>query len=225
MSMKAVIFDLDDTLYPEISYCLSGYRAAAAFLAERNVGNAEDNFLLLKRLFEEDPKMVFNRFFESMAVSYEKRDIIELIDIYRGHRPEIEFYPDVMETVRNLRDAGMKLGILSDGFLKAQRQKIAALECEKYFDEIVLTDELGREAWKPSAAGINILKEKFAVNSDEILYVGDNPSKDFYLKITAGCKTARIRRENGVYNDTPYLEGVKEDHKLESLMDVLKIIK
>ncbi len=214
--MKAVIFDLDDTLYPEKSYCLSGYRAVAEYL--------DGDYGLLKELFVESPKMVFNRYFDRLGQSYEKEDILKLIDIYREHKPQIEFYPDVMPTVEALKKKGMKLGILSDGYAVAQRNKVRALECEKYFDRIVLTDEIGRDAWKPSAKGFELLMEEFGISADEMIYLGDNPSKDFYVKKTAGVKTARIRREDGVYNDTPYFEDLHEDYSLEKLTDVIEII-
>ena len=84
--MKAVIFDLDDTLYPEKSYCLSGYRAVADHIG--------GDYELLKELFIESPKMVFNRYFERLGINYEKEDILKLIGIYRGHKPEIEFFPE-----------------------------------------------------------------------------------------------------------------------------------
>ncbi len=213
--MKAVIFDLDDTLYPEKSYCLSGYRAVADHIG--------GDYELLKELFIESPKMVFNRYFERLGINYEKEDILKLIGIYRGHKPEIEFFPDAVATIKALKEKGMRLGIVSDGFAEAQRQKVKALGCDKYFEKIILTDEIGRDAWKPSAKGFELLEKEFGVRADEMIYVGDNPSKDFYLKITAGVKTARITREDGVYRDTPYFEDVHEDYSLESLTDLVEI--
>ena len=130
-----------------------------------------------------------------------------------------------MPTVEALKKKGMKLGILSDGYAVAQRNKVRALECEKYFDRIVLTDEIGRDAWKPSAKGFELLMEEFGISADEMIYLGDNPSKDFYVKVTAGVKTARIKREDGVYFKHPYLENVREDYYIESLTDIIELIK
>ena len=217
MSTKAVIFDLDDTLYPEKSYCISGYRAVAEAKGL--------DFELLRELFEESPGMVFNRYFERLGINYTKDDITGLINIYRNHEPEISFYDEVPEVISGLKERNIKIGILSDGYAVSQRQKVRALECEKYFDAIVLTDEIGRDAWKPSAKGFELLMSEFSVKSDEMLYVGDNPSKDFYVKVTAGVKTARIKREDGVYFKHPYLENVREDYYIESLTDIIELIK
>ena len=223
--MKAVIFDLDDTLYPEKSYCLSGYRVVAGYLEKKGIGSEEDNFALLSCLFKEDAKMLFNRFFDKIGVKYSPDDIKELIRVYREHEPRIEFFPDVMPALEALKAEKYLLGILSDGFALAQRNKVRALNCGEYFDKIILTDELGRDAWKPSAKGFELLEAEYKIPAEEILYVGDNPSKDFYLKISAGIKTARIIRSDGVYRDTPYYENVHEDYTLDSLTDIMEKIK
>ncbi|MCR4743615.1 MAG: HAD-IA family hydrolase [Lachnospiraceae bacterium] len=225
MNLKAVIFDLDDTLYPEKSYCLSGYRAVSKYLSEKGISSEDENFRLLKDLFEEDAKMVFNRFFDSKNLRYDKDDIKELIRVYREHEPEIEFFPDVLPTIEKLKKLGMRLGILSDGYAAAQRQKVKALNCEAYFEKIVLTDEIGKDAWKPSPRGFEIFMSEFSLSGNEMLYIGDNPTKDFFVKKTAGLTTARIIRKNGVYVDAEYLENLHEDYTLESLSDIVEKIK
>ncbi len=58
------------------------------------------------------------------------------------------------------------------------------------------------------------------IKPSEIIYVGDNPEKDFYLSVTAGIRTARIIRENGVYSDRDYLHGVREDYRICSLTEL-----
>ena len=224
MSTKAVIFDLDDTLVSEISYCLSGYRKTARYIAEgllpdRDPGDIFDELL---RLFDEDHKNVFNRFLINNIRSDDRA--MELVDTYRKHFPNISYYGDVLPCLTELGKNGIKTGILSDGYAVTQRQKIRALNAEKDFDIIVLTDELGRDAWKPSPAGFALIEERLGIKEAEIVYVGDNPEKDFYLSVTAGIKTVRITRENGVYKDRDYLNGVKEDLKIDSLTELTDLI-
>ena len=223
MSLKAVIFDLDDTLVSEIQYAMSGYKEVAAHIETKGYTgkNAAAIYKELTGLFFEDHKNVFNRFLINNGRDDSRDNVMELVEIYRNHLPDIEYYDDVLPALRDLREKGIKTGILSDGYAVTQRQKIRALEAEKDFDIIILTDEIGRDAWKPSPKGFNIISERFNIEPEEILYVGDNPEKDFYLSKTAGVKTARIIRESGVYSDREYYEGVKEDYRIDSLISII----
>jgi len=226
MSTKAVIFDLDDTLISEFEYVKSGYRAVAGVINDKKAVNKRSDSIYteLLELFNEDHKNVFNRFLRNNGLSDEKDSVMELVKAYREHIPDIRYYEDVLPALKSLKDMGMITGILSDGYSVTQRRKIGAVGAENDFDIIILTDELGKDAWKPSPEGFRMIEEKYGLRPGEILYVGDNPKKDFYLSKTAGIKTARIKRETGVYNNESYYEGIKEDFSIGSLTDIPGII-
>lgn len=52
---------------------------------------------------------------------------------------------------------------------------------EKYFDHIIITEELGSEYWKSHHMAFDLIKQKLEVEFDEMVYVGDNPEKDFFI--------------------------------------------
>ncbi len=225
--IKAVIFDLDDTLVSELKFVKSGYAFIAKLLKETYPSHfadiAETEASLLK-LFEEDHKNVFNRILANKGLNDERENVLPLVKAYREHFPSISYESDVPETLVALKRKGIKTGILTDGLKETQHRKIEALKAEKDFDIIVITDEFGKDAWKPSPMGFKHIAKALSIDMDEILYVGDNPEKDFYLKKSAGIKTARIIRPEGVYADRPYKEDVREDFRLNSLTDLLEII-
>lgn len=226
MSTKAVIFDLDDTLASETDYARSGYRAVSSYLIKTGFP-VKDGDLIYREfisLFNEDHKKVFNRFLINHGLPDSRDRVMELVEVYRNHLPDIAYYEDVKPLLLKLGEMGIKKGILSDGYAVTQRQKIKALKAEEDFDIIVLTDELGREAWKPSPKGFELIEERLSLKPAEILYVGDNPEKDFYLSVTAGIRTARIIREEGVYSSREYYEGVKEDMRITSLEEIAGMI-
>ncbi len=224
MNTKAVIFDLDDTLVSELSYCMSGYSCVSRYIADELFTDRteDDVFKELTDLFQADHKNVFNRFLKNNGRNEDS--VMELVNIYRKHFPNISYYNDVSPMLKVLKERGIITGILSDGYGVTQRQKVRALKAEEDFDVIVLTDEIGRDAWKPSPKGFELIEEKFGIEADNILYVGDNPEKDFYLSVTAGIKTVRIVRENGVYADREYHLGVREDFKIGSLSELDRLI-
>lgn len=219
--IKAVIFDLDDTLISEKQYIESGYRHISNLLSRRLNKDQKEIYNRLFKLFYENPQNVFNRLFELLGVYYTKNDILELVEEYRSHLPTISFYDDVLPCLEELKSMKIKLGIITDGYANAQLQKLKAINAKSYFDEIIVTDELGREYWKPHPKAFEILKEKFDVEFNEMAYVGDNPEKDFYISKIIPVKTVRIYREDGVYKNNYYLNNIKENYSIQNLHELI----
>lgn len=222
--VKAVVFDLDDTLISEKEYIKSGYRHIAGIIEDRFVMDKNKVFDDLLSLFKVSPLNVFNRLFDKYQIEYSNEMILDLVKEYREHFPDIQFYDDVLPCLSELRRSGIKVGIITDGYAIAQRQKLKAVQADKYFDEIIVTDELGRDYWKPHPKAFEVMKEKFQVNFDEMIYVGDNPEKDFYISKTYPIKTVRIFRD-GVHKDNFYLDGIREDFIIDELTKILEIIR
>lgn len=225
--IKLVIFDLDDTLISEKQYVKSGYMVIAKRIKEDYALDDDEITIynLMWELFEKNSKNVFNRLLDNLKLTYDKNYIKELIKKYREHSPKIYFYNDVVPCLKYLKNKNIKLGIISDGYLITQKNKLKVLKSYELFDMIILTDELGREYWKPSPKSFEMMKDYFNVNYEEILYVGDNPQKDFYIKKYYPIVTTRIYREDSIYLNEEYIDDVKEDYKINNLEDICEIIK
>lgn len=221
--VKVVVFDLDDTLISEKEYIRSGYLHVAGIIEDRFAMDKKQVFDELMSLFNVSPLNVFNRLYDKYQIKYSKEMILDLVKEYRGHFPDIQFYDDVLPCLSELKRAGIKVGIITDGYAIAQRKKLKAIQANEYFDEIIVTDELGRDYWKPHPKAFELMKEKFRVNFDEMIYVGDNPEKDFYISKTYPIKTVRIIRD-GVHSDKNYFRDIKEDIKIISLKDIKNLL-
>lgn len=224
MTIKAVVFDLDDTLISERQYVESGYRHISKILSQRLNKNEIEIYQSLLSLFVQSPINVFNRFFEKNDIQYTVKDIKELVAEYRNHKPAIEFYNDVLPCINSLKKIGIKLGIITDGYANSQRLKLNSLNAYEYFDEIIITDELGRQFWKPHPKPFEIIQKKLGVNFDEMIYVGDNPKKDFFIGKVYPIITIRVIRENSIYANTPYYRGIIERKKIKNLYQLIDII-
>jgi putative hydrolase of the HAD superfamily len=195
---RAILFDLDDTLYPERDYVLSGFRAVADWAQGRGGIPAEQGYAELTRLFERGVRGdTFDRWFAGFGQT-NKQLVSEAVRVYREHAPQIQPYPEVPPLLQRLKPR-FKLGIVSDGYADVQKKKLDVLELEKWFDVIVFSDELGREAWKPSPLAFQKACETTAVLPSEAVYVGDNPKKDFIGARRAGVQSIWLRLERGVY--------------------------
>lgn len=198
---KALIFDLDDTLIREKDYIKSGFEVVALKIAKHNDLNSNIILEIMNEQFKKNPKNVFNKTLENLDINYKKEDIQNLIKVYRTHIPKISFYEDVIGTLKELKKRKYKLGIITDGYKESQRKKIEALKCKDIFDEIIITDELGEENWKPSKIPYECMSKKLGVKNKECAYIGDNLLKDFQGGKELGWMNIFIKREEGVYKN------------------------
>lgn len=222
--IKAVIFDLDDTLISEKEYIKSGYRAVSRYLEQRYSIDATMIEKELLELLQKDEKNIFNRWMDMHHYGYTKQDIMSLVSLYRNHVPEIRFFEDVVPTLFDLKKRSIGIGIISDGYLNTQRNKLNVVEADKYFDKIILTEELGREYWKPHSLAFEMMQEFFHISFEEMMYVGDNPEKDFYIRQKYPISTVRIIRKSGVYADAKYRDNIKEMHRITSLDELQELL-
>jgi len=221
--IKAVIFDLDDTLISEKSYILSGYRHVARILGKEY--KLEEGKILgeLIELCNEGFRQVFNRWFDKKSIAYTAEMIKALVREYHEHNPEIEFYNDVIVFLNELRKLKIKTGIITDGDSNMQRCKLRTIEADKYFDKIIVTDELGPNYNKPNPYAFELMQQFFSIEYAEMMYVGDNPMKDFYVASKLPITTVRINR-GGVYKDEAYLHNIKEQYKVNSLREIVVLL-
>ncbi len=210
--IKAVVFDLDDTLCPEIEYVKSGFRAIA------NAFGDEQLYEKLYNLFQDDKANVYQR----AGFGYEQCK--KCIDIYRNHIPDINLKQDVIDTLKTLKYYGYKLGIITDGRPEGQRNKINALGLDKCMDYIIITDELGGIKYrKPNPKAFEIMRKVFNVEFDEMVYVGDNPEKDFFIGSIYPIMTIRVMSK-GIYDSGDYLDSVKESFRVNSIAEIKEYI-
>jgi len=188
-----VVFDLDDTLYPERDYVRSGYRAVGRRLGGR-LGRGEGTQFadwLWQRFLTGTAENAFNALSEQFDLNLTDEQIAEMVEVYRGHRPQIRPYGGMVEVLAALHGR-YRLGLLSDGFLPAQRLKLDALKIENFFDAVIFTEQMGRGAWKPSPAGYQAVRELLGVPNECCAYVADNPAKDFVAANELGWLTVQF---------------------------------
>lgn len=193
-----VIFDMDDTLYPERDFVYSGYRAVAEKVYLDLGLDIESD---LKSAFEEGCRGdLFSKVFNRLERPQEESYIKELVQLYRSHKPRLQPCLD-SNIIKELKASGQKIALVSDGWLEVQRNKFEALGLSEYFDEVIFTDELGgREFWKPNPKAFELICERLDIEPTRAVYVADNPKKDFIAPNKIGIKTVQIKRRNSEYS-------------------------
>ena len=198
--ITTVIFDLDDTLYDEIDFCRSGFRAAAAYIAALSDAHSPEAVFatLWKCFIAGDCGSTFNLALAELGIPCDGPLMHKLVEVYRTHTPTLTLPPESRAVLEDLKDR-YTLGLLTDGYLPTQRLKVQALGIEHYFRAIMYTEELGREFWKPSPRGFENLLERLGARPEQAAYVGDNESKDFIAPNRLGLLTVQVRRPSGLY--------------------------
>ena len=111
--IRAVIFDLDDTLYPEIQYVKSGFRVVGERI-KRDYGI--ECVEVMSKLFNDDKNDVYKRVLEQYGINCGQNYIDELVVLYREHTPVgLNFFSDVRPFLKKIKAFGIKTGIITDG--------------------------------------------------------------------------------------------------------------
>ncbi len=196
--IKAVVFDLDDTLYPEKSFVFSGFEAVAAWL-RRKVTCPFDPAARMRSLFEQGARgHIFDQVLDEMHCANADMLIPLMVECYRTHRPRINLFEDADRALLRWR-AGFHLALISDGPLAMQQNKVEALGLANRLDLIILTDQWGREFWKPHPRAFETIQKTWGLDGAACLYIADNVEKDFLSPVRLGWRTVRICRKGGIY--------------------------
>ena len=194
VTIRAVVFDLDDTLYPESAYVASGFRAVGEALAkERSLYGVGE---LAASLAASGARgNVFDEALRRSGVAAEEVGglVAWSVERYRDHLPDIALFPEASEVLDVLRGR-VKIGVLTDGWLAAQRRKVEALGLAARVDAVVFSDSFGREHWKPSEVPYRAVAEALGVAHDGCVYIADNPAKDFITARALGWRTVQVSR-------------------------------
>ena len=192
-----LVFDLDDTLYLERDYVLSGFHAVDSHLVEK--WSAPGFYMRAEQLFLDGARgNIFDLVLADLGLECNAGTIDELVAIYRGHAPSITLLDDARWALDKYAKT-LPLALITDGYAITQKQKLAALDIANYFQKVIVTDELGREFWKPSNEPYRIVEDFFDSPGESCTYVADNPSKDFITANERGWNTVRVIREQGEY--------------------------
>ncbi|MFC9414322.1 HAD family hydrolase [Bacillus mobilis] len=216
MVIKAIVFDMDDTLYKEKDYVVSGFKAVDDWIKEDYKKIGFYNTAI--QLFDSgERKFVFNKALEKLNITYDEKLISNLIEKYRLHKPDIQLLDEADWVLGNLTN-NVKIGLISDGYLITQERKINALKLKERFHSIILTDKLGREYWKPSQLPYEKISKELQVPHQQCVYIGDNLSKDFITAKKLNWITVHINREDGIYRNL----RVEQDYKAHYTIDNLR---
>lgn len=175
-------FDLDDTLYKEIDFVHSGFRAVAE---EFPSAVREEIYRALVEARQTAPGSVFDvvstRFGSNVTSA-------RMLSVYRNHVPSIRLEDGAADLIHSLKEQGTHLALVTDGRSVTQRNKINALGLKDTFEVVVISEEIGSS--KPSTG--NFVAAASQRRFAHSYYLADNPSKDFTGPNSLGWTTLML---------------------------------
>lgn len=216
--MKAVIFDLDNTLYDVEQYYLGAFKGIAEYLSRKYNLSKQEIFKRLVNLWSEKTSMYSHLFDELLDLFNLGNELGNVIKIFNNYDGGLKPYPDVIPTLKELKRWGYKLGIITDGNVGRQKRKIKLLGLDGFFDVIVFTKGLGNP--KPSEIPFQEAINELKINPQKSFYVGDNPLIDFEGAKKIGMNTIRLLK--GEFRNMPKNEYV--DYEIEELKELFAVV-
>ena len=154
-------------------------------------------FAKYKNIFPQDFEEKFTTYFYDYMWKYTvlKQETIEVLEKLQGK---------------------YKLAIISNGDSKSQHSKITHVDIEKYFDEVIVSGDIGIH--KPDKRIFEYMMNKLDVRPEECLMIGDVFSNDILGAYNAGIKPVWIIADTE--RPSRYYDGYRIEN-LRQLFDIL----
>ena len=223
--IKAFVFDLDYTLYDEIQFFNSGMKDVSEYVSKKfNIPANEVYEFCMESVKKEGRGKTYNHLCEEYNL---EEDPMNLVEVYRSTRPKLQLYEEAKEVLSLLKNEGKLIGVITDGNAVVQEAKVRLLGLFEIIDALVLPDALvingETHLTKPNPVVYEECLKKLGVKPEEAVYIGDNPSKDFWGAKKIGMKTIQVIREDGMFmrKEAPSKE-YEADESVKDLRDIFK---
>ncbi len=201
--IKAVIFDLDDTLYAyEPLDQEAGKRVQTYACQHLNI--SEDTYQEACQFGRTETKeqlgdvgashnrlLYFQKALEFLKVNPIPMSL-QMYEIYWGtFLDNMQLYPGARELINKLHEKGIVIAVCTDLTAHIQHRKIEALGLSGDISYLVTSEEAGKE--KPAPEMFELCLRKLGLSANEVCYIGDSYKKDIEGAKACGMQTLWFR--------------------------------
>lgn len=229
--LKAVFFDIDDTLYSTSLFAARARRNSVRAMITMGLNLPEE--MLLKELDEviKEFSSNYEHHFDKLLLRIPKRSYegintsvlvaSAVIAYHQTKSKDLSPYPDVLILLKRLGKTDLIRGIITDGLSIKQSEKLIRLKLYNLFTPraIFISDEIGIS--KPNVKLYQRVCNELNLPPQEVMYVGDDPINDIDPAKTIGMITVLVRRGEK-YLSRP--GRLKPDFQVDNFHQLLKII-
>lgn len=221
--IKAIIFDLDNTLLDFIKMKQFSVKAAITAMNEAGLAvNEEKAYQDIFDLYIEkgwENQQVFDDYLNQTVGKVSNKILAAGIVSYRRAREAtLLVYPNVNKTLIELIKMGIKLAVVSDAPSREAWMRLYYLNLHHVFEPVLTYDDTGVR--KPSAKPFKMALDVLNVEPEEAIMIGDWPERDVVGAKQIGMKTIFAR-----YGDTFGTIDSGADWDVNDIYEVVGIIK
>ena len=211
-----IVFDLDDTLYDEITYVRSSLFKVAVYLSEKYNIDKDIIYVDLNDVLEKKGRgNVFDIILSNYGI-YSKIEVKKCLSVYRNNTPKIKLFDEAINCLKRFSD--YRKYLVTDGNKMVQTKKINALGLNKYFVKALPTHNFGISNAKPSTYVFHKILDWENASPHQLVYIGDNPMKDFVNLKKEGFKTIRVL--TGFYKNIRLESEFEADNLVNTLDEI-----
>ena len=194
--IKAVIFDLDNTLLDFMKMKEYAVKAAIAGMIEAGLDiDPDESYGTIISINEEEGwenQQVFNDFLNKTIGEVNNKYLAAGIVAYRRAREaNLLLYPNVNHTLVELIKMSVKLAVVSDAPSREAWMRIYYLNLHHHFDVVLTFNDTN--ARKPSPIPFEMALSQLNIDPEEALMVGDWPERDVVGANKLGIRTIFAR--------------------------------
>lgn len=235
LPLKAVFFDLDDTLFDHLHSTRQGLQSVCQAYPDLQRRSMEALFADYTRLLDEVHLCVlegsltidearierFRRFF--LLHRSETTDILAAVEhaanlhraVYLANRQVVAGVIPLLECLHGK----VKIAVVSNNLLAEQVEKLSYLKLDHLVDELVVSEETG--FIKPDPRIFQVALQRVGCSAEEVVMVGDAWKADVLGATGAGIRAIWLNRAGIVCPDPDLALEIQSFEPLEGVLETL----
>ncbi|OPX58516.1 MAG: putative HAD-hydrolase [Methanobacterium sp. PtaB.Bin024] len=196
--IKAVFFDIDDTLYDTSGFAELARKAALRTMIDAGLPlSHQESYLLLREIIKEKGSN-YDKHFNILTrrVFGEENPLLIALGMITYHNVKfalLRLFPDTMSTLIYLKKNNYQLGVISNGLTIKQWEKLIRLGLYHFFDDVVTSQEA--ESEKPDPKIFQLALDRLGCQANKSVMVGNKFSEDILGAINAGMSAILVNSE------------------------------
>jgi putative hydrolase of the HAD superfamily len=209
VEIRAVLFDLDNTLFDHSTSARAGLEAFLQHLGTASTDELArawfqleqttyDRFLAHELSFHEQRRERLRQFLPltGRAVPATDRLLDGLFDVYlQNYQTAWAAFPDAGPALQSLHDGDMTVGVITNGNHRQQTLKVSRIGLGPLMQGIFSSESMGHA--KPSSEAFRQPCQSLGISPAHVLYVGDNFRFDVEGARNAGLQAIHLNRDGG----------------------------
>lgn len=220
--IKAVIFDLDNTLHDFNRMKKEAVKAAVAAMVDADLDmNFVDAFDAVMKIYTTkgiENQEVFDHFLrERYGVINHKMLAAGVVAYRKAREASLVLYPHVTSTLTSLIKNGIKLAVITDAPPKQAWLRLCYLNLHHFFETVITPEETGEK--KPSPKPFHLALNILCIKPENALMVGDWPDRD-----VKGARGVGIHTVFAKYGDPHSVAQSGADFEIDDIAKILDVV-